>query len=453
MVRLTADLVVRSPQCLNPLKERELILRGNKIPAIENLAVTMDGFDAIDLSDNEVRRLDNFPRMKRLSALFINNNHLVRIGSELGEALPNLQTLMLTGNKLQNLFDLEPLSKLTKLTMLSLLGNPVVRQPHYRLFVISTIPSLKILDFRKIKAKDRIEANKMFANKSKLAPADRQQATVSSRVTESTQKLSTEEQTIIKLAISKAKTNEDVDRLERMLLQGVTPEQLAALKASVFGKDAPAASAADVDMAVEEKTSAPTPAPAPAPVPAPAPAPAPAVEETPVASGTSLYKTINKVKYDRSALDLADHLSKDGAEIDADGAKRLWKEVQDGPGVTDIEAQTVKYILDHYKCSSGAKAYLEGELQGRNANGEASAPAPTPVAAPVQEPVAEDTAMEVEESAPAPAPDVEKTPFNWSKLKVVDLKKELTSRGLPKDGKKADLVARLTEHDPYNEKS
>jgi len=183
------------------------MLRGNKIPAIENLAATMDGFDTIDLSDNEIRRLDNFPRMKRLSALFMNNNHLVRIGADVGESLPNLRTLMLTGNKITNLFELDPLGKMPKLTMLSLIGNPVSRQPHYRLYVISTIPSLKTLDFRKIKAKDRVEANKMFANKPKLDRADQKGSSLPSRVTESSQKLTAEEQMVIKLAISKAKTN------------------------------------------------------------------------------------------------------------------------------------------------------------------------------------------------------------------------------------------------------
>jgi hypothetical protein len=37
MPRLTAELVASSPQFMNPLKERELDLRGNSIPAIENL--------------------------------------------------------------------------------------------------------------------------------------------------------------------------------------------------------------------------------------------------------------------------------------------------------------------------------------------------------------------------------------------------------------------------------
>ena len=45
MPRLTAELVASSPQFMNPLKERELDLRGNSIPAIENLgAARVRGF-------------------------------------------------------------------------------------------------------------------------------------------------------------------------------------------------------------------------------------------------------------------------------------------------------------------------------------------------------------------------------------------------------------------------
>ncbi|PQE26293.1 U2 small nuclear ribonucleo A protein [Rutstroemia sp. NJR-2017a BBW] len=38
-MRLTAELIQNSLSYLNPLKERELDLRGHKIPAVENLGV------------------------------------------------------------------------------------------------------------------------------------------------------------------------------------------------------------------------------------------------------------------------------------------------------------------------------------------------------------------------------------------------------------------------------
>jgi hypothetical protein len=39
-MRLTPELINISPQFVNPLQERELDLRGNKIALIENLGVT-----------------------------------------------------------------------------------------------------------------------------------------------------------------------------------------------------------------------------------------------------------------------------------------------------------------------------------------------------------------------------------------------------------------------------
>ena len=41
MVKLTADLIEESPQYTNPLREREIDLRGNKLSVIENLGATL----------------------------------------------------------------------------------------------------------------------------------------------------------------------------------------------------------------------------------------------------------------------------------------------------------------------------------------------------------------------------------------------------------------------------
>jgi hypothetical protein len=57
-MRITPDLVAQSPQFTNPLNDREIKLRAYKIPAIENLGATQDQFDTIDLSDNEIRKLE-----------------------------------------------------------------------------------------------------------------------------------------------------------------------------------------------------------------------------------------------------------------------------------------------------------------------------------------------------------------------------------------------------------
>nr|CAD7417078.1 unnamed protein product [Timema poppensis] len=110
MVKLTPDLIQQSMQFINPVRDRELDLRGKlqylrygencpgtrglvvtlsrnfvslavmtgyKIPVIENMGATLDQFDTIDLSDNDIRKLDGFPLLKRLKCLLLNNNRVV----------------------------------------------------------------------------------------------------------------------------------------------------------------------------------------------------------------------------------------------------------------------------------------------------------------------------------------------------------------------------------------
>lgn len=61
-------------------------------------------------------------------------------------------------------------------------------------------------------------------------------------------------------------------------------------------------------------------------------------------SGKSMYKIVDGVKYDRSCLDLAEHLFKDG-KIDLGDARQLWEEIEDGPGVTEVEKRTIEKIM------------------------------------------------------------------------------------------------------------
>ena len=80
--------------------------------------------------------------------------------------LPKLETLVLTNNRLQHLKELEPLTSLSKLKFLCLLENPVTKRSNYRLFCVHTLPTLKVLDFKKISAKEREEATALFGGAS-----------------------------------------------------------------------------------------------------------------------------------------------------------------------------------------------------------------------------------------------------------------------------------------------
>lgn len=157
-MRITADLLLRTEIYLNPVQDRELSLRGLKIPAVENLAVLQDQLDTIDLSDNEIKRLDNFPLMPRLGTLLLNNNHIAKISSNLGSFIANLHSLVLTNNRITNLSDIDQIASLTKLEHISLMDNPVAHHPNYRVYIISCMPTLKSIDFMKVTATEKSEA-------------------------------------------------------------------------------------------------------------------------------------------------------------------------------------------------------------------------------------------------------------------------------------------------------
>lgn len=239
MVRVTADLIYRCPQYFNPVRERELDLRGNKIAVIENMGATEDQFDSIDLSDNEIVKLENFPYLKRLTTLLINNNRIARINPNVGEFLPKLQTLVLTNNRLVNLVDLDPLAALVNLQTLSLLDNIVTKKPNYRLYVINKLKKLRLLDFRKVKKKERLEAEKQFASREAEEEARKEPAktfipgevptSLETPIEDQAPKVvaPTPEQILaIKAAIANSQTLEEVARLEKALKSGQLPVDL-----------------------------------------------------------------------------------------------------------------------------------------------------------------------------------------------------------------------------------
>ncbi|KAF8390799.1 hypothetical protein HHK36_025327 [Tetracentron sinense] len=287
MVRLTADLIWKSPHFFNAIRERELDLRGNKIPVIENLGATelsivsyllflldslflpwcsspcqlasrlelpstlylmvmilhtlflgswQDQFDTIDLSDNEIVKLENFPYLSRLGTLIMNNNRITRINPNIGEYLPKLHTLVLTNNRLVNLVEIDPLASLPKLQFLSLLDNNITKKPNYRLYVIHKLKLLRLLDFKKVKYKERIEAENLFASKEAEEEVKKESAKTFTLgevpdvpMEEQTPKVvaPTPEQIIaIKAAIVNSQTLEEVARLEKALKSGQLPADL-----------------------------------------------------------------------------------------------------------------------------------------------------------------------------------------------------------------------------------
>ncbi|EJD04395.1 L domain-like protein [Fomitiporia mediterranea MF3/22] len=248
-MKLTPELIGQSPSFLNPIKERQLDLRGHKIPAIENLGVTRDQHDAIDFTDNSIVALANFPLLRRLRTLLLANNRISSISSGLHLSVPNLTSLILTNNNITELGDLEPLRELKSLQYLSLMGNPVKEKKWYREWIIFRIPSLRVLDFQRIRDKERQAAQTLFVTPDGLLTAlattlsttvssnapkapvhvDELKAAAATAATTTTQQfkagrlMTKEEAARVRAAIAAATNAEEIQKLERSLREGWIP--------------------------------------------------------------------------------------------------------------------------------------------------------------------------------------------------------------------------------------
>ena len=209
---------------------------------IENLGATQDEYEAIDLSDNQIGSFENFPLLKRLITIFLNNNAVASIAA-LGKNLPRLEDLMMCNNELSSLGELKNLGDLPRLRTLGLIGNAVTEHEHYRLYLIYKCKRLEVLDFRKVKQSERKAAEGLFGGDkgatllTKIEGTETDVGTVksSNAVTLKRQRLNEAEReqerklkARIVEAIQRAKTLEDVAKL-RKALEEQTPEKVIPL--------------------------------------------------------------------------------------------------------------------------------------------------------------------------------------------------------------------------------
>ncbi|KAF6820240.1 U2 small nuclear ribonucleoprotein A [Colletotrichum sojae] len=235
-MRLTAELIKGSLSYLNPLKERELDLRGHRIPAIENLGVA-GPHDSIDFTDNDIQVLGNFPLSPRIATLLLAHNRVSSIQASLPNAIPNLQKLVLASNSIAELADLDVLSGFKKLTHLVLADNPVTKKENYRYWVVWRCPTVRFLDYQKVKEAEREKARELFGTaeeptaaaskimgiKSKTFDVSAANGAAAAPSKLSRIKLTDKEKERLKEMIKKADTLQEIIRLEKMLTEGTIP--------------------------------------------------------------------------------------------------------------------------------------------------------------------------------------------------------------------------------------
>jgi U2 small nuclear ribonucleoprotein A' len=239
--------------CVAPnTKWQRLNTRSIRPPRSHLASLLQDQFDCLDLSDNELPKLENFPLMKRLRSLLLPNNRVSRVADGLGASLPALAHLVLTNNRIAALGEVEALGSLGgSLTSLSLLGNPVTRRQHYRLFTIWTLPRLAVLDFQRVRRKERVAAAKLFASKAGRAFAEEvtrtryaaaagaagapaagaagsSSSSSSSAAAAAAPAFTPEELEAIQAAIASAATGAEIEEIEACLRKGALPPSVAA---------------------------------------------------------------------------------------------------------------------------------------------------------------------------------------------------------------------------------
>ena len=178
-----------------------------------------DQFDLIDFSDNDILKLDNFPRMTRLHTLLLHNNYIARIGT-IGEQLPHLTSLIATNNKISHFSELKNLASFCSKTMqyLSFMDNPIAAKQHYRAYLIFSFPFLKLLDFTKITVKERQASMALFSSETGKKLLAAIESDSSAAGSESKQSIFTEGQRRqLKEAIEKATSKEEIDLIEKQI--------------------------------------------------------------------------------------------------------------------------------------------------------------------------------------------------------------------------------------------
>ncbi len=102
------------------------------------------------------------PKLNRIRTLLLINNRINKVEKDFAMNCPYLENIILTNNKVSSLTEIDNLATCKSLVRLSLVDNLVTKIKYYRLYVIYKLPNLRVLDFQKVKLKEKMAAQKLF---------------------------------------------------------------------------------------------------------------------------------------------------------------------------------------------------------------------------------------------------------------------------------------------------
>jgi U2 small nuclear ribonucleoprotein A' len=231
-MRLTPNALLAATSTINTNGDRTLSLRSLQLPLLEHLSTLGDIHEVIDLTDNDIRILGNFPLLLKVRTVLLARNRVSAIQHDVAQFLPQLESLSLVQNNVKSVKDLAPLRKLKRLHSLYLTDNEVTKEENYRLLVIWLLPQLCVLDFNKIKNSEREQSSLLygtFENPPELAKSlfEHQPVVQVMDVDKETQqvekvlkKLTPEEREVLKTELKNATSLDEIDRIENALKSG-----------------------------------------------------------------------------------------------------------------------------------------------------------------------------------------------------------------------------------------